>query len=345
MWSRACTKPQVSAVQDARREQFRTGIKFLTGSWQRARNCSRMRQTAEYCDTKVSLPVYVSVAALHKTELEKPSCALPGLKCSVWTLYWTGGSNRFYSGGVRFEYRPKKGIFWQMWFLSVTAGKCGDVYCNVYPTSNTSVTCIGTSDTNLWRVRASVTNNWCNCGLNKAGLLDGSFTVTFTTTTSILAYRLRDDANRLMHQFSVLPILLRSHADWLACVSWAASRWPAQFSDLCSLILSLSLMLRPTVSRPVYLRIKQPSGAYDQIFITVGQLRVCWCGALSLTRGRVCLLYMLLALASAVFSDQSPLVLATVFYFLRFETSLFVAFYNAQGHGGGFLWFWLLWLV
>jgi hypothetical protein len=52
--------------------------------------------------------------------------------------------------------------------------------------------------------------------------------------------------------------------------------------------LSLSLMLRPTVSRPVCLGIKHPSGPYDQIFITDRQLRVCWCGALSLTRERVC---------------------------------------------------------
>jgi hypothetical protein len=32
-------------------------------------------------------------------------------------------------------------------------------------------------------------------------------------------------------------------------------------------VTSLSLILRPTVSLPVYLRIKHPSGAYDQIFI------------------------------------------------------------------------------
>jgi hypothetical protein len=48
------------------------------------------------------------------------------------------------------------------------------------------------------------------------------------------------------------------------------------------------------------LGVKHPSGAYDQIFITVRHLRVCWCGALSLTRERVCLLQLPLVLASAV---------------------------------------------
>jgi hypothetical protein len=61
-----------------------------------------------------------------------------------------------------------------------------------------------------------------------------------------------------------------------------------------------SLMLRPTVNQPGCLGIKHPSRAYDQIFITVRQLWVCWCGAFSLTRGRVCRAQLLLVLASAV---------------------------------------------
>jgi hypothetical protein len=75
---------------------------------------------------------------------------------------------------------------------------------------------------------------------------------------------------------------------------------------LILLNLSLSLILRPTISRPVCLGINNPNGAYDQIFITVRQLWVCWCGAPSLTRGRVCRLQLLLALASAViFGSES----------------------------------------
>jgi hypothetical protein len=44
---------------------------------------------------------------------------------------------------------------------------------------------------------------------------------------------------------------------------------------------------------------------------------------------------MLLALASAVFLESESLGLATIFYSLRFETSLFFASYDSQGHGEG----------
>jgi hypothetical protein len=95
-------------------------------------------------------------------------------------------------------------------------------------------------------------------------------------------------------------------------------------------------MLQMTASRPVYLGIKHSSGTYDQISISLWQLRSCFCGAPSLTRGRVCLLYLLLVLASVVFLlGPSPFGFVTIFYSLIFETSLFVASYDTQGHGGG----------
>jgi hypothetical protein len=80
---------------------------------------------------------------------------------------------------------------------------------------------------------------------------------------------------------------------------------------------------------------RAPSGSHDQIRITVWHLRSCFYGAPSLTRGRACLLYMLLVLASAVFLGSESLGTQTIFYGLRFETSLFVASYDSQGHGGG----------
>jgi hypothetical protein len=100
-------------------------------------------------------------------------------------------------------------------------------------------------------------------------------------------------------------------------------------------LVKIKVMLRQAVSRPVCRGIKHPSGDYDHIFITVRQLRVCCCGALYLTRGLVCRLQLLLVLASAVILGSESRGLATTFYCLRFETSLFVASYDSQGYDGG----------
>jgi hypothetical protein len=97
----------------------------------------------------------------------------------------------------------------------------------------------------------------------------------------------------------------------------------------------LRLILRPTVSLPVCLGIKHPSGAYDQIFITAWQLRICSCGALSLTRGRVCRLQLLLVLTSALIFGSVSRWTCDHILLTQIRDILFVASYGSQAHGGG----------
>jgi hypothetical protein len=82
------------------------------------------------------------------------------------------------------------------------------------------------------------------------------------------------------------------------------------------------------VSNPIW-------GSWPDIYYCLTITVLFLWGALSVNRTCLSLLYATGPFPGQSFSSPSPLGLATIFYFLKFETSLFVASYDLQGHGGG----------
>jgi hypothetical protein len=95
----------------------------------------------------------------------------------------------------------------------------------------------------------------------------------------------------------------------------------------------VEVTLRLTVSQSVSKSwCRAPCEAHDQIVITVWQLRSCFCVGCPLWREDGSVFYICCwHLPAQSFSSPSPVGLATIFYCLRFETSIFVAPYYSRG--------------
>jgi hypothetical protein len=73
------------------------------------------------------------------------------------------------------------------------------------------------------------------------------------------------------------------------------------------LIIKVKVTLRMTVSQSVSLGVELHLGLMTRYFLLFDFYGLFFCGAPSLVRGRICLLYMLLVLASVVFLGSESL--------------------------------------
>jgi hypothetical protein len=101
-------------------------------------------------------------------------------------------------------------------------------------------------------------------------------------------------------------------------------------------LLSLSLMLRQTVSRPVCLGAKHPFGAYDQIFITCVTVTVLFLwGALTDARSGLSFVYAAGSCQRSLSRVRISWDLGPYFTVSHLRLPFSSPSYDSQGHGGG----------
>jgi hypothetical protein len=118
-------------------------------------------------------------------------------------------------------------------------------------------------------------------------------------------------------KFSYVPSnpskIIRDHSSVMCCIT-------------CAVKVKVKVTLRLTVSQSISLDVEPHLGLRTRYLLLFDSYGLVFVGRL---------LYMCCwPLLAHSFLGPSPLELATIFYCLRFETSLFVASYDSQGHGG-----------
>jgi hypothetical protein len=140
------------------------------------------------------------------------------------------------------------------------------------------------------------------------------YTVTCSGTGDAVRIVTSDFVSRHYNYFSVWHelswLIALGHCLLRRLLDWTSDCWHLGCCSAC--LVHLICQSQSHIATDGQLVSKSwcraPSGPHDQIFITVWLLRSCFCGAPSLTGEQVCLLYMLLALASAVFLRSKSLV-------------------------------------
>jgi hypothetical protein len=136
-------------------------------------------------------------------------------------------------------------------------------------------------------------------------------------------------AYNLTHQYSILDVF--TYTSDLTANLWLL---PHSLKTLVNWTVEVEVTLRLTVSQSVSLSVEPHLGLITRYILLFDNYGLALWGALS--DERTGLFFVCCGpLPAQSFSGPSPLGLATVFYSLRFETSLFIASYDSQGHGGG----------